>query len=97
MISSVRAQLPLAESPLPPGSYEPRPGGQYPTGTAAPVSGTLQAGAVQQSPPKLDAGNRQLIEARMATENEAAAVAEAARNAYIKASIAAGMSPLPLP
>jgi hypothetical protein len=33
----------------------------------------------------------------MTTENDAAAAAEAARDAYIKASIAAGISPLPLP
>lgn len=97
MISSFRAPLSLAESPPPPASSAIRSGAQQTLASVAPVTGTLRVDAVQQSPPKLDAGERHLVEARMTNEHNAAAAAEAAREAYIKASIAAGISPLPLP
>jgi hypothetical protein len=97
MISSIRATLPLAESPPAPALAEPRASGVHPSGVAAPVSPTLHAQAVQQAPPKAMAEERLLMEARMTSETSAAAAAEAARDAYIKASIAAGISPLPLP
>ncbi len=97
MISSIRATLPLTESLLPPATPEPRASGVHPSGSAPPVSVTVHAQAVQQAPPKRMAGERQLMEARMNSEASAAALAEAARDAYIKASIAAGISPLPLP
>ncbi|MES2542043.1 MAG: hypothetical protein V4583_15895 [Pseudomonadota bacterium] len=97
MISNIRASLPLADNPLAPPLHEPKPAGQYPSGASGPVAAPLQVQAVQQPPPKPGAGDRHLVEARMATENNAAAAANAAREAYIQASIAAGISPLPLP
>lgn len=97
MITSIRAPLPVAEAPVQPASAEPRVAGPRPSDIAAPVAGTQHAQAVQQSPPKPSATDRQLLEARTTTDHSAAAAAEAAREAYIKASIAAGINPLPLP
>ena len=51
---------------------------------------------VPQMGPKPAANDPELLEARMTAETSAAVAAEAARDAYIKASIAAGINPLPL-
>jgi hypothetical protein len=46
---------------------------------------------------RTSASEAQLMTARQTPETSAAAAAEAARAAYIKASIAAGINPLPVP
>jgi hypothetical protein len=95
MITSIRAPLPAAELP----SVTTDPGGRETasTGAARPVAATVQVQAVQQAPAKTVSGDARLLAMRTTAETSAAAAAEAARNAYIKASIAAGISPLPLP
>lgn len=96
MITSIRAPLTAAEA-VPPAAAEPRPAGGAPLGAAGPVAPSILAQAVQQVTPAQAAGAPRLMEARMTAETSAAHAAEAAREAYIKASIAAGISPLPLP
>mgnify|MGYP006350049719 CR=1 FL=1 len=95
MITSIRAPVPVAEAPSP-AAAEPRPQGTTHGGAAAPVAATQMAQAVQQTPPKPASNDAQLLEARMTAETSAAVAAEAARDAYIRASIAAGINPLPL-
>lgn len=93
-ITSIRAPVPVAEtslSPLP----EPRRAGIAPAGTTA-VAAPVLLQAVRQTPSKPYASDPQLLTARTTAETSAAEAAEAARAAYIKASIAAGISPLPL-
>ena len=97
MINSIRASFAVTEAPASPASDAQRAQGSHPAGAAAPVAAPVLAQAVQQAPPKAATGDPQLLEARMTVDNSAAAAAEAARDAYIKASIAAGISPLPLP
>lgn len=94
MITSIRTHLPMAEVPTPTVT-EPRP--QRISGAAAPFAAPALAQAVLQVGPKSAAKDPQLIVARLIVETSAAAAAEAARDAYIKASIAAGINPLPLP
>jgi hypothetical protein len=93
MITSIRAPLPVAEAQVPLASATPRASG---FGVAAPVADTTLAGAVQQT--NVSAGTReaQLMALRMTADASATRAAEAARDAYIKASIAAGINPLPL-
>jgi hypothetical protein len=95
MITSIRAPLPVADAPKPVVA-EPRPLGGLPGGAAGPVSAPMRSDAVVQVA-RASAGEAQLMTARQAPETSAAVAAEAARSAYIKASIAAGISPLPLP
>jgi len=93
-ITSIRAPVPVAEtSPSP--LTEPRRAGIPPTAAAA-VAAPVLLQAVQQAPSKPFASDAQLLAARTTAETSAAEAAEAARTAYIKASIAAGISPLPL-
>ena len=96
-VTAVRMQLPLPPSPTQPATdrLTSAPAAQ----TAPPVTETALKEAVHQ--PALSAG---LVTARLAERDEsdhpaveARAAADAAREAYIKASIAAGVSPLPLP
>lgn len=94
MITSIRAPVPVAELPTP-AAVEPRPQGAL--GAAAPVVAPDLPQAVQQVAMKSAANDPQLMAARMTAETSAAAAAEAARDAYIKASIAAGINPLPVP
>jgi hypothetical protein len=93
MITSIRAPVPVAELPMP-AAVEPRPQGAL--GAAAPVVAPDLPQAVQQVTMKSAANDPQLMATRMTAETSAAA-AEAARDAYIKASIAAGINPLPVP
>lgn len=95
MITSIRAPFPVAETPTAP-APEPRPPGLAAPGAAGPVAATLQPQAVQHMAPKPAANDPQLLQARMSAETSAAVAAEAARYAYIRASIAAGINPLPL-
>ena len=94
MITSIRAPVPVAEAPLAP-STEPRRAGGVPSAAAA-VAVPVLLQAVQQTPSKPFASDSQLLTARTTVETRAAEAAEAAREAYIKASIAAGINPLPL-
>jgi hypothetical protein len=95
MISSIRPALPAAEAHPSSAHPSPRPanGG---AGAAPPVAATALVGAVQQPTMKTGPGEAQLLAARMTADTSAARAAEAAREAYIKASIAAGLNPLPL-
>ncbi len=95
MITSIRAPLPVAEAPIP-AVAEPRPRGSHSGGAAGPVTAPMRSDAVTQAA-RTAGGEAQLMTAGMTPEPDAAAAAEAARTAYIKASIAAGISPLPLP
>ncbi len=95
MISSIRAPLPATEGPAH-ALAEPRVQGLTAVRGAAPVATPVLEQAVQQAAPKPAANDPQLLDARMTVETSAAAAAEAARAAYIKASIAAGINPLPL-
>lgn len=96
MITSIRAPFPVAEIPAPSAPI-PRAQGVSATAAAGPVAVPDLARAVSQVTPKAAASDAQLMEARMTAKTSATAAAEAARDAYIKASIAAGISPLPLP
>jgi hypothetical protein len=96
IITSIRAPLPVGELVSKP-AEEPRPQHLPVAGSAAPVSDTAMTQAVQQVPTKSASADASLLEARMTAETSAAVAAEAARDAYIKASIAAGINPLPLP
>ena len=95
MITSVRAPVPVAEAVSQPPLATPRPIGAG-IGSVAPVATTAFVGTVQQGPMKLGTGDPQLLEARTTSQTTAAAAAEAARAVYIRASIAAGINPLPL-
>jgi len=95
MITSIRAPLPVAEVAQSP-TTEPQRADRTPVGTSAAVAAPDHAQAVQQAPAKPLAGDPQFLTARTSSETSAAEAAEAARAAYIKASIAAGISPLPL-
>lgn len=96
MITSVRAPLPAAEVPLPPAA-DARPAARPATGETAAVAAPQMAQAVQQVPPKSGTADRQFLDARSGPETSATQAAEAARAAYIQASIAAGINPLPVP
>ncbi len=91
MITSIRAPLPVAEGATPPAAT-PHPQ----RSATAPVAATALAQAVQQVAPKSAANDPQFMATRDGVGDSAAAAAEAAREAYIKASIAAGINPLPL-
>lgn len=96
MITSVRAPLPVAEAPVVPPA-DARPTARPAIGESAAVAAPQMAQAVQQVPPKSGTADRQFLDARSDTETSATQAAEAARAAYIQASIAAGINPLPVP
>jgi hypothetical protein len=95
IISSIRAPLPATEGPAQ-AAAELRAQGLTDVKGATPVATPMLAQAVLQMDPKPATNVPHLLEARMTAETSAAAAAEAARAAYIKASIAAGINPLPL-
>lgn len=93
-ITSVRAPFPVAEvSAVPPTGSRP----QGVTDSMPPVATTVLELAVQQVASKPAVAPPQFMAAQVSMEDSAAIAAEAARKAYIKASFAAGISPLPLP
>jgi hypothetical protein len=94
MITSIRAPLPVAETPLL-STSDPRRLGSVAHGAAS-ASATDLAQAVQHMPPRPPATDAALLAMRTTVEDSAAQAAEAARAAYIRASIAAGINPLPL-
>lgn len=96
-ITAIRSQVPQPASPVPAtmDRLTSAPAAQ----TVPPVAATLRRDAVRH--PATTAG---AINSRLAERDErnhpalaARAAADAAREAYIKASIAAGINPLPLP
>jgi hypothetical protein len=96
LITAVRSQMPVAASPAP---EPPRASPRQLVETAAPVSEPQRKDAVPQ-PGSATA----VVTARLAERDksdhpvpDARIAAEAAREAYIRASIAAGVSPLPMP
>ena len=97
LITAVRSQMPVAAKPGPTAARGVCRANWCET--AAPVSEPERMDAVPQ--PGLAAA---MVTARLAERDEsdhpvpeARIAAEAAREAYIRASIAAGVSPLPLP
>ncbi len=95
MITSIRAPLPMAEAPLTPAVEARRqPAPLVPTSAAVAVPDLRRS--VQQASAKSFASDPRFLAAETTVETRAAQAAEAAREAYIKASIAAGISPLPL-
>lgn len=97
MITSIRAPIPAGEAPAPVASADLRNTPAARPSTAQPVAETMLSHAAQQPAANPGAAVPRLLTANPANEISAAAAAEAARAAYIKASIAAGISPLPLP
>lgn len=96
MITSIRAPLPVAEVPKLPEPVDRLDRDTRPQASTAPVAAVEGRGAVQQMASRPGA-NDTLLQARLQTDTQAADAAEAARQAYIQASRAAGVSPLPLP
>jgi hypothetical protein len=96
IFTSIRPALPVADKPERT-AVEARQPGMSPTEVAAPVAATLQAQALKHPMGAGASTGPQLMQARMTADTPAAAAAEVARDAYIKASIAAGINPLPLP
>ncbi len=94
-ITSVRAPLPVSEAPiLVPDRSRPDPAV---AGNTPPVARSQVEQAVRRPMTKPSSSGASLLEARTRPEPTAVSAAEAARHAYIKASIAAGINPLPLP
>lgn len=96
MITSVRAPIPVAEVPRPAVGVG-LPVQDRVQATTSPVSRTELAAAVQQVTASVRPKPAESLLPQIDPETRAAEAAEAARRAYIKASIAAGVSPLPLP
>ncbi|NHB77177.1 hypothetical protein [Rhodobacter calidifons] len=95
IITCIRPPAPVAEQAV----TAPVPAGptRETSQTADPVGQPILAQAVQQTTAPAGPGAPQLLAVRTTAETSAAAAAEAARAAYIKASIAAGINPLPVP
>lgn len=95
IITSIRAPVPVADQI---GAAPAQAGPARVTSQAAgPVGQPVLAQAVQQTSAPTGPGAPQLLPVRTTVETSAAAAAEAARAAYIRASIAAGINPLPVP
>lgn len=96
-VTTVRSQVPQPASPLPPALDRLT---SAPAATSAPpVTQTMRRDAVQH-PAGTTASLPSMLLERDESDHpavEAREAAAAARKAYIKASIAAGISPLPLP
>lgn len=101
LIPAIRAQMPVADATQPSGAADLRSTSRQPQGPSAPVSVPVAdpalLDAVPQAAAKPARSELQFLAARDGAEASAQAKAEAARAAYISASIAAGVSPLPLP
>lgn len=102
LIPAIRTQPPQGDGVQPTsGPVDLRASSRLPQGPAAPVSlpvaAPLLLDAVPQPAAKPPMTEGQFLAARDAAEVTSEAKTEAARAAYIKASIAAGISPLPLP
>jgi hypothetical protein len=94
IITSIRPPLPVAETqPVP--QPDLRRAGTATTAATPAVTAPLLAGAVRQ-PPEKPLASAHFMTLRTNADTQAAEAAEAARAAYIRASIAAGINPLPL-
>ncbi len=93
MITSIRAPIPLTEVPRPPRLAELQASPDAKPGVAAPVAAPIRTDAVRQSEDKPGPDDLPF----QAVQVSATAAAEAAKAAYIRARIAAGLNPLPLP
>ena len=95
LVTAVRSQVPV--SPTPPAID--RHGNAPATQGAPPVAATIRRDAVQHQAKTAGAVTAQVFgrDEGKHPAAEARAAADAARDAYIKASIAAGINPLPLP
>ena len=93
MITGIRAALPVAEAPAAAPAEPPQKGAVDAT---ALVAAPVVERALREAGARSATSDPQLMEARMTAEISAAAAAEAARLAYIRASIVAGLNPLPL-
>jgi hypothetical protein len=93
MITSIRAPIPLTEVPRPPRTAEVQASPDAKPAASVPVAAPLRVGAVVQIQEKPGSTDLPLHAAQIS----AAAAADAAKEAYIRASIAAGLNPLPLP
>lgn len=93
MITSVRAPIPVTEVPRQPRPAEVQAHPGTKPGAGVPVSAPIRAEAVHQILEKPRPEDPPFLAAQVS----AAAAAEAAKNAYIRARIAAGLNPLPLP
>jgi hypothetical protein len=95
MITSIRAPLPVTDTSL--AAPMPRAVPGTTTGETAPVTEPAMKQAIQQAPAKPASLEPRLLDPSFTAETSAARAAEDARQAYIRASVAAGISPLPLP
>ncbi len=93
MITSIRAPIPLTEVPRAPRPVETQVAPGIGPGKSAPVAAPLRADAIRQSAQKPGHDDLPFHAAQVS----ATATAEAAKAAYIRARIAAGLNPLPLP
>lgn len=96
LIPAIRT-MPVADAGLASPSADTRADLRRSQERTAPVARTELPDAPLQMQSKPSSGEPHLLAARDTLETSAAATAEAARAAYIQASIAAGISPLPMP
>jgi hypothetical protein len=96
LITSIRAPLPATDTAAQPAQTAPRADMRQPLGRTTPVSEPILRDAPQPIPAKPMAVDANLLAARDTAEAAMTATAEAARAAYIRASVAAGINPLPL-
>jgi hypothetical protein len=97
LISAVRSLMPVPETVSPTPPLDQRADLRRPQGAQPPVANTGLADALQQVIARPSTIGPMLIGDGDQLQVSATATAEAARAAYIKASIAAGINPLPLP
>jgi hypothetical protein len=97
LITSFRAPLPATDPATQTAANDPRADQRQPQGRIAPVSEPILRDAPQPVPAKATTVDANFLAARDTTEAAMAATAEAARAAYIRASFAAGINPMPLP
>lgn len=93
MITGIRAPIPLTEAPRAPRPVETQATPGEKPGKPTPVAAPLRTDAIRQGEEKTGPDNLPF----QAVQVTATAAAEAAKAAYIRARIAAGLNPLPLP
>ena len=94
MITGIRPTVSQIDSAAP-AAAAPRLQGGAVASACLPAPAAEQL--VQPVAPKFGTSEPQFMAARASVQDSAAIAAEAAREAYIKASIAAGINPLPVP
>ena len=93
MITGVRGPIPVAEVPRQPHPTEVQATQGAKPGADVPVAAPLRTEAAHQMQEKPGSNDLPF----QAAQVSAAAAAAAAKDAYIRARIAAGLNPLPLP